>query len=70
MNSELQKRTFTSIILIFLLTLMYLYSFIMITALIVIATIIWIEFYALISKIIKLQHSLKPKFKKLSKENN
>ena len=53
MNSELQKRTFTSIILIFLLTLMYLYSFIMITALIVIATIIWIEFYALISKIIK-----------------
>ena len=53
MNSELKKRTFTSIILIFLLTLMYLYSFIMITALIVIATIIWIEFYALISKIIK-----------------
>ena len=53
MNSELQKRTFTSIVLIFLLTLMYLYSFIMITALIVIAIIIWVEFYALISKIIK-----------------
>ena len=61
MNSELKKRTFTSIILIFLLTLMYLYSFIMITALIVIATIIWIEFYALISKIIK-KNKLKDKF--------
>ena len=61
MNSELQKRTFTSIILIFLLTLMYLYSFIMITALIVIATIIWIEFYALISKIIK-KNKFKDKF--------
>ena len=61
MNSELKKRTFTSIILIFLLTLMYLYSFIMITALIVIATIIWIEFYALISKIIK-KNKFKDKF--------
>ena len=58
MSSELQKRIFTSIALIFLLTLMYLYSFIMIIALIVIAIIIWIEFYALISKIIK-----KDKFK-------
>ena len=53
MNSELRKRIFTSIVLIFLLTLMHLYSFIMITALIVIAIIIWVEFYALISKIIK-----------------
>ena len=61
MNSELKKRIFTSIILIFLLTLMYLYSFIMITALIVIATIIWIEFYALISKIIK-KNKFKDKF--------
>ena len=61
MNSELQKRTITSIVLIFLLTLLYLYSFIMITALIVIATIIWIEFYALISKIIK-KNKLKDKF--------
>ncbi|WP_415285245.1 phosphatidate cytidylyltransferase [Candidatus Pelagibacter sp. Uisw_130] len=61
MNSELQKRTFTSIVLIFLLTLMYLYSFIMITALIVIAIIIWVEFYALISKIIK-KNKFKDKF--------
>ena len=61
MNSELQKRTLTSIVLIFLLTLMYLYSFIMITALIVIAIIIWVEFYALISKIIK-KNKFKDKF--------
>ena len=61
MNSELQKRTLTSIVLIFLLTLMYLYSFIMITALIIIAIIIWIEFYALISKIIK-KNKFKDKF--------
>ena len=61
MNTELQKRTFTSIVLIFLLTLMYLYSFIMITALIVIAIIIWVEFYALISKIIK-KNKFKDKF--------
>ena len=61
MNSELQKRTITSIVLIFLLTLMYLYSFIMITALIVIAIIIWVEFYALISKIIK-KNKFKDKF--------
>jgi len=61
MNSELKKRIFTSIALIFLLTLMYLYSFIMITALIVIALIIWIEFYALISKIIK-KNKFKDKF--------
>ena len=61
MNTELQKRTFTSIVLIFLLTLMFLYSFIMITALIVIAIIIWVEFYALISKIIK-KNKFKDKF--------
>ena len=61
MNTELQKRTFTSIVLIFLLTLMYLYSFVMISALIVIAIIIWVEFYALISKIIK-KNKFKDKF--------
>ena len=61
MNTELQKRTFTSIVLIFLLALMFLYSFIMITALIVIAIIIWVEFYALISKIIK-KNKFKHKF--------
>ena len=61
MNTELQKRTFTSIVLIFLLALMFLYSFIMITALIVIGIIIWVEFYALISKIIK-KNKFKDKF--------
>ena len=61
MSSELQTRIFTSIALIFLLMLMYLYAFIMIVALIVISIIIWIEFYALISKIIK-KNKFKHKF--------
>ena len=52
MNNELKKRILTSIFLILLLTFMYLYSFVMIIALVVIAMIIWIEFYALISKIL------------------
>ena len=52
MNSELKKRILTSIFLILLLTFMYLYSFVMIIALVVIAVIIWIEFYSLISKIL------------------
>ena len=52
MNKELKKRIFTSVFLILLLTFMYLYSFIMIIALVVIAMIIWVEFYALISKIL------------------
>jgi len=52
MTSELKKRIITSLILLFLLTAMYLYSFVMIIAIIVISIIIWIEFYALISKII------------------
>ena len=51
MNSELKKRIFTSILLLSLFTAMYLHSFIMIIALIIIMTIVWIEFYALISKI-------------------
>ena len=52
MISELKKRIFTSIFLIFLLIAMYLYSFIMIISLVIISVIVWIEFYALISKII------------------
>ena len=51
MHVELKKRIFTSILLLSLLAAMYLYSFIMIIALIIIATVVWIEFYALISKI-------------------
>ena len=52
MNNELKKRILTSIFLILLLTFMHFYSFVMIIALVVIAMIIWIEFYALISKIL------------------
>ena len=52
MTGEFKKRIFTSIFLMSLLTAMYLYSFIMITALLVISMIVWIEFYALISKIL------------------
>ena len=53
MNNELKKRIFTSIILLSLLAAMYFYTFIMIGSIIIIAIISWIEFYALISKIIK-----------------
>jgi phosphatidate cytidylyltransferase len=53
MNAELKKRIITSIGLLSLLTVMYFYSFIMIGALLIMAIIIWIEFYALISKIIR-----------------
>ena len=52
MNNELKKRILTSIFLILLLTFMFLYSYVMIIALVVMAMIIWIEFYALISKIL------------------
>jgi len=60
MNPELRKRIFTSLILISLLTAMFFYSYIMVIALITIALIIWIEFYALISKIFK-KDSIKDK---------
>ena len=53
MNKELKKRIFTSIILLSLLTVMFFYTFIMIGSMMIIAIIVWIEFYALISKIIK-----------------
>ena len=52
MNTELKKRIFTSVLLILLLTAMFFYSFVMIVSLIIIALISWIEFYALISKIL------------------
>ena len=50
-SKELAKRTFTSIALFALLILMYFYSYILITSLIIILLISWIEFYGLISKI-------------------
>jgi len=61
MSSDFRKRVVTSIFLIFLLIGMFLYSYIMIVSLIIIAIISWIEFYALISKIIK-KNLLKHKF--------
>ena len=56
MNLNLKKRVVTSIFLMLLLIGMFFYSFIMIISLIIIAMISWIEFYALISKIIKQNH--------------
>ena len=53
MNSNIKKRILTSILLISLLIGMINYSYIMIVSLIIIAIISWIEFYALISKILK-----------------
>ena len=61
MNIELKKRILTSLFLLFLLSAMFFYSFIMIISLIIIAIIIWIEFYALISKII-IKNSINDKF--------
>jgi len=61
MNLNTKKRILTSILLIFLLIGMFYYSYIMIVSLIVIAMISWIEFYALISKILK-KNNLKDRF--------
>ena len=61
MNSNLKKRITTSIFLISLFIGMFFYSYIMFVSLIIIAIISWIEFYALISKIIK-KNLLKHKF--------
>ena len=61
MPIEIKKRVFTSLILFSLLLLMYFYSFIMITSLIIITIIIWVEFHALISKIL-IKDSFSNKF--------
>jgi len=53
MKREIKKRIITSIFLFFLLMLMFLYNFFLIISLIVIAVCAWIEFYALIIKILK-----------------
>ena len=60
MSIELKKRFFTSIFLIVLLVMMYIYPFVMIISLIIIGIITWVEFYALISKII-ISNTLKSK---------
>ena len=51
--NEITKRIITSIVLLSILGLTYLYSFIMILSVILISIISWIEFYGLISKIFK-----------------
>ncbi len=61
MSLNLKKRVATSIFLVSLLIGMFLYSYVMIICLIIIAIISWIEFYALISKIIK-KSNMKDKF--------
>ena len=61
MSSNFKKRVVTSIFLISLLIGMFFYTYIMIISLIIIALISWIEFYALISKIIK-KNRMKEKF--------
>jgi phosphatidate cytidylyltransferase len=61
MNSNIKKRIVTSILLIYLLFGMFYYSYVMIVSLIIIAIISWIEFYALISKILK-KNILKDRF--------
>ena len=53
MSTNLKKRIVTSIFLISLLIGMFFYTYIMIVSLFIIAIISWIEFYALISKILK-----------------
>ncbi len=58
MNLELKKRILTSLCLFSLLILMFKYTYILIISLIIIAVIIWIEFYSLNSKIF-LKKSLK-----------
>ena len=65
MNIELKKRFLTSIFLIALLVAMYIYSFVLIISLIIIGIITWVEFYALISKII-ISNTLKSKFLRFS----
>ena len=61
MSIEIKKRFFTTIFLIVLLVAMYIYPFVMIISLIIIGIITWVEFYALISKII-ISNTLKSKF--------
>jgi phosphatidate cytidylyltransferase len=54
---ELKERIITSLFLFTLLTLMFFFNFILIISLIVIAVCAWIEFYALITKILKKENS-------------
>ena len=57
MKLEMQKRIITSVCLFFLLIFMYYYNFILVISLIFIAIIAWIEFNALIIKILKKKNN-------------
>ena len=61
MSLNLKKRIVTSIFLLTLVIGMFFYTYIMIVSLLIIAIISWIEFYALISKIIN-KNLVKDKF--------
>ena len=64
MNKEMLKRVITSIFLISLLGLAFIYSYILIISLIIISLVTWIEFQGLISKIF-INNSFKSNFLKL-----
>ena len=57
MSIDLKKRIVTSMALFTLMILMFLYTFVLISSVIIIAVIAWIEFYALISKIFKMSNT-------------
>ena len=65
MKNELTKRITTSFFLIILLSLAFIYSYILVISLIIILIICWIEFYGLISKIFN-EESFKLNFLKIS----
>ena len=65
MKNELTKRITTSFFLIILLSLAFIYSYILVISLIIILIICWIEFYGLISKIFN-KESFKLNFLKIS----
>ena len=64
MTKELSKRLITSLFLIIILALTFLYPYILIISLIIISLISWIEFYGLIFKIFT-KNKLRTKFLKV-----
>ena len=67
MSLELKKRIITSFFLLCLLLFMFLYTFILIISLIIIAIVAWIEFYALVSKIFRINNFKEKVFRFLAK---
>ena len=57
MRLETKKRIITSVFLFSLSILMFLYNFVLIISLIVIAICAWVEFYGLISRILKKENN-------------